>query len=121
MALDKTAADRLWLEYQREAVECKSSFLERRALRAVSSTISLPLSTAALYLRPSHLMLFFRQQVCLPEFSGICAIADPRTVKGALLAQHFAVNSGAEYKYNVATASIPFDKSPSCVMEALTL
>lgn len=43
------------------------------------------------------------------------------TVKGALLAQHFAVNSGAPYKYNVDTLSVPFDQSPSCVMAALNL
>lgn len=43
------------------------------------------------------------------------------TVKGALLAQHFAVNSGVPYKYNVDTLSVPFDQSPSCVMAALNL
>ncbi|ORX36285.1 hypothetical protein BD324DRAFT_651527 [Kockovaella imperatae] len=41
-------------------------------------------------------------------------------IKGALLAQHFAINSGKDYKYNVATASLPFDQSPSCILDALT-
>ncbi|XAO26948.1 hypothetical protein I312_105789 [Cryptococcus bacillisporus CA1280] len=42
-------------------------------------------------------------------------------VKGALLTQHFAVNSGMPYKYNVDTLSVPFDQSPSCVLAALNL
>ncbi|WWD16674.1 hypothetical protein CI109_101104 [Kwoniella shandongensis] len=42
-------------------------------------------------------------------------------VKGPLLAQHFAVNSGASYKYNVDTVSFPFENSPSCVIHALDL
>ncbi|WVF67083.1 hypothetical protein IAT40_001828 [Kwoniella sp. CBS 6097] len=43
------------------------------------------------------------------------------TVKGQLLAQHFAVNSGASYKYIVDTMSFSFDDSPPCVMKALRL
>ncbi|WVR03962.1 hypothetical protein IAU60_000961 [Kwoniella sp. DSM 27419] len=44
-----------------------------------------------------------------------------RPVKGQLLAQHFAVNSGASYKYIVDTMSFPFDASPSCILEALAV
>ncbi|OCF32380.1 hypothetical protein I316_06050 [Kwoniella heveanensis BCC8398] len=36
-------------------------------------------------------------------------------------AQHFAVNSGASYKYIVDTMSFSFDDSPPCVMKALDL
>ena len=36
-----------------------------------------------------------------------------------MLAQHFAVNSGAKYKYNVETLSLTFEQSPRCVMQAL--
>ncbi|ORY29498.1 hypothetical protein BCR39DRAFT_588274 [Naematelia encephala] len=41
------------------------------------------------------------------------------TVKGQLLAQHFAVNSGASYKYIVDTLSLPFEESPACIRRAL--
>lgn len=41
------------------------------------------------------------------------------TVKGQLLSQQFAINSGASYKYIVETLSYPFTESPSCVMDAL--
>ncbi|WVQ79028.1 hypothetical protein IAT38_001120 [Cryptococcus sp. DSM 104549] len=40
-------------------------------------------------------------------------------VKGSLLAQHFAINSGAPYKYIVNTLSVPFEDSPACVTDAL--
>ena len=40
-------------------------------------------------------------------------------IKGQLLAQHFAVNSGATYKYNVSSMSLTFADSPACVMQAL--
>ncbi|WWC60152.1 uncharacterized protein I303_102716 [Kwoniella dejecticola CBS 10117] len=43
------------------------------------------------------------------------------TVKGQLLAQHFAVNFGAAYKYQVDTLSYPFDKAPGCVLMSLAL
>ncbi|EIW66506.1 hypothetical protein TREMEDRAFT_74716 [Tremella mesenterica DSM 1558] len=42
-------------------------------------------------------------------------------VKGQTLAQHFTLNSGAEYKYAVDTVSVSFEDSPACVMEALAL
>ncbi len=41
------------------------------------------------------------------------------TVKGQLLSQQFAINSGASYKYIVETLSYPFSDSPACVMDAL--
>jgi hypothetical protein len=48
------------------------------------------------------------------------AIAPPlRSVKGELLAQHFAVNSGATYKYNVESMSLTFEQSPPSVLLAL--
>jgi hypothetical protein len=40
-------------------------------------------------------------------------------IRGQLLAQHFAVNSGVSYKYNVDSLSLSFDDSPSCVIHAL--
>ncbi|BEJ13652.1 hypothetical protein CspHIS471_0308260 [Cutaneotrichosporon sp. HIS471] len=43
------------------------------------------------------------------------------TVKGQLLSQQFAINSGASYKYIVETLSYPFSDSPDCVMDALDL
>ena len=42
-------------------------------------------------------------------------------MKGQLLAQHFAVNSGEKYKYNVETLSLAFEESPKCVMQAFDL
>ncbi|BEI90583.1 uncharacterized protein CcaverHIS019_0306530 [Cutaneotrichosporon cavernicola] len=42
-----------------------------------------------------------------------------KAVKGQLLSQQFAINSGASYKYIVETLSYPFSDSPDCVMEAL--
>lgn len=46
-----------------------------------------------------------------------------RTValKGDLLSQQYAINSGASYKYIVQTLSYSFDESPACVTEALEL
>jgi hypothetical protein len=44
-----------------------------------------------------------------------------RSVKGPLLAQHFAVNSGASYKYIVQTLSLSFEESPTCVLKALDM
>ncbi|CAK9783378.1 unnamed protein product [Cutaneotrichosporon oleaginosum] len=41
------------------------------------------------------------------------------TIKGQLLSQQFAINSGASYKYIVETLSYPFADSPDCVMDAL--
>ncbi|WVQ73812.1 hypothetical protein IAR50_003393 [Cryptococcus sp. DSM 104548] len=41
------------------------------------------------------------------------------SVKGSLLAQHFAFNSGVPYKYIVDTLSTPFSESPACVTEAM--
>lgn len=43
------------------------------------------------------------------------------TVKGGLLSQQFAINSGASYKYIVETLSYAFEESPGCVLEALGL
>ncbi|GMK56647.1 hypothetical protein CspeluHIS016_0304870 [Cutaneotrichosporon spelunceum] len=43
------------------------------------------------------------------------------TVKGQLLSQQFAINSGASYKYIVETLSYPFSDSPGCVMDALNV
>nr|XP_019050222.1 hypothetical protein I302_00647 [Kwoniella bestiolae CBS 10118]OCF29152.1 hypothetical protein I302_00647 [Kwoniella bestiolae CBS 10118] len=42
-------------------------------------------------------------------------------VKGQFLAQHFAVNFGASYKYQVDTLSYPFEQSPECVTRSLEL
>ncbi|KAK8861420.1 hypothetical protein IAR55_002239 [Kwoniella newhampshirensis] len=42
-------------------------------------------------------------------------------IKGPMLAQHFALNSGASYKYNVDVVSLSFEDSPSCVIHALDL
>ncbi|WWC99165.1 hypothetical protein V866_006060 [Kwoniella sp. B9012] len=42
-------------------------------------------------------------------------------VKGQFLAQHFAVNFGAAYKYQVDTLSYPFEESPECVTRSLVL
>ncbi|WRT65553.1 uncharacterized protein IL334_002498 [Kwoniella shivajii] len=42
-------------------------------------------------------------------------------VKGQLLAQHFAVNTGASYKYQVDTLSYSFERSPQCVLMSLAL
>ena len=42
-------------------------------------------------------------------------------MKGQLLAQHFAINSGAKYKYNVSSTSLSLDDSPTCVRDALDL
>ena len=43
------------------------------------------------------------------------------SVKGLMLSQQFAVNSGQEYKYNVSSSSITLSESPTCVQEALGL
>ncbi|KAL1410253.1 hypothetical protein Q8F55_004259 [Vanrija albida] len=43
------------------------------------------------------------------------------TVKGGLLSQQFAINSGASYKYIVETLSYTFAESPPSVMDALQL
>ncbi|WWC68776.1 uncharacterized protein I206_102711 [Kwoniella pini CBS 10737] len=43
------------------------------------------------------------------------------TVKGQFLAQHFAVNFGAAYKYQVDTLSFPFEKAPKCVLISLAM
>ncbi|TXT11071.1 hypothetical protein VHUM_01822 [Vanrija humicola] len=43
------------------------------------------------------------------------------TVKGGLLSQQFAINSGASYKYIVETLSYTFAESPPSVMDALEL
>lgn len=40
-------------------------------------------------------------------------------IKGQLLSQQYAINSGASYKYIVETLSYPFADSPGCVMDAL--
>ena len=45
----------------------------------------------------------------------------PTIAKGQLLAQHFAVNSGVRYKYNVDSLSLPFADSPTCVTIARDL
>lgn len=42
-------------------------------------------------------------------------------VKGDLLSQQYAINSGASYKYIVETLSYSFEESPRCVTEALEL
>ncbi|WWC87705.1 uncharacterized protein L201_002597 [Kwoniella dendrophila CBS 6074] len=42
-------------------------------------------------------------------------------MKGQFLAQHFAVNFGASYKYQVDTLSYPFEKAPKCVLMSLSL
>lgn len=42
-------------------------------------------------------------------------------IKGQLLSQQFAINSGASYKYIVETLSYSFEESPGCVMDALEL
>lgn len=44
-----------------------------------------------------------------------------KTVKGQLLSQQFAINSGASYKYIVETLSFSFEESPSCVLQALDM
>lgn len=44
-----------------------------------------------------------------------------KAMKGDLLSQQFAINSGASYKYVVETLSYPFEESPRCVTDALEL
>lgn len=44
-----------------------------------------------------------------------------KAMKGDLLSQQFAINSGAAYKYVVETLSYPFEESPGCVTDALQL
>lgn len=44
-----------------------------------------------------------------------------KAVKGDLLSQQYAINSGASYKYIVETLSYTFEESPRCVTEALEL
>lgn len=38
-----------------------------------------------------------------------------------MLAQFFAVNSGATYKYSVKSRSLTFEESPTCVTTALDM
>jgi hypothetical protein len=93
---DGSLADPIFDQYQREAAGTKDPLFQRRAIKANTG-----------------------------ERSRIRAGADCITlrgrVKGQLLAQHFAVNSGASYKYIVETLSLSFENSPSCVTEALTM
>jgi hypothetical protein len=44
-----------------------------------------------------------------------------KTVKGQLLSQQFAINSGASYKYIVETLSYTFEEGPGCVRDALAV
>ena len=101
---NKETADELWEEYQKEAVSAKAPFFERRPLKAVSRSSTSSFCSAD-------------DMQATSEFAIEALLTIP--VKGALLAQHFAINSGAEYKYNVATSSLPFDRSPACVLRAL--
>lgn len=86
-------ADRIFESYQRAAIETTEPLFERRALTQHTSQLLIRLLLVWL----------------------------TATVKGQMLAQFFAVNSGATYKYAVQSQSLTFDASPTCVTDALKL
>ncbi|WVQ94541.1 hypothetical protein IAU59_001620 [Kwoniella sp. CBS 9459] len=96
-------ADKLFEEYQREAAS--GGWFQRRPIKAVCM-----LCHHSEMLECSHALMLL-----LWHSPG------SKQVKGQLLAQHFAVNSGASYKYIVDTMSFPFENSPPCVIQALNL
>lgn len=106
---DRRAADKLFHDYQVEAAS--GFYFQRRALKAVCWSWHALRNVANTVVRTLVGAYSIEQKAINLRF----------VVKGALLAQHFAVNSGVPYKYNVDTLSVPFDQSPSCVMAALNL
>ncbi|OCF74843.1 hypothetical protein I204_03685 [Kwoniella mangroviensis CBS 8886] len=98
---DYNLADELLQDYQKAANE--GGWFQRRPLKGVS-TVYIHICQYG-YSRHSHAKRFRLQRV----------------VKGQFLAQHFAVNFGAAYKYQVDTLSYPFEKSPECVTRSLDL
>ncbi|TYJ58787.1 hypothetical protein B9479_000623 [Cryptococcus floricola] len=108
----------------RHSTGLRSSLTISRELGAVVAIYELPEAGKVYHIMPSDkeyaTELFYEYQREATSRSWFQRRSlKSTTVKGSLLAQHFAFNSGVPYKYIVDTLSTPFDESPACVTKAV--